>query len=310
MIKFFIKNTYRVFAIAATIGGAFGLIQSLTTQEEFSLTLTKQNEMNLISKSESTNEITILYNNQKVSSIYRSKFILENTGKKALTKEFIFTPISLTPKSGTTIIQISAQQPVISFASQNIKITWELLNPGEKISFEIISDKPFSPTVSGRIKEIPKIKYRDELTDPPSKNRIENLSILWLIIAIISILLMIDAIRLIKHDAKLQELLSLSKNTLANSIGRNEFAAKAIELYTEYFMVAPVLVTNPDEFARQINAVLEGKGKMTNDALRIARQTIANYALHSNLYTLRAYAIIYAPLILGFCVIRVALALT
>lgn len=309
MIKFFIKNTYKVFAIAATIGGAFGLIQSLTTQEEFSLTLTKQSEMNLISKSESTNEITILYNNQKVSSIYRSKFTLENMGKKALTKEFIFTPISLTPKSGTTIIQISPQQPEISFASQNIKITWELLNPGEKISFEIISDKPFSPTVSGRIKEIPKVKYRDELSDPPSKSRIENLSILWLIIAIISILLMVDAIRLIKHDAKLQELLSLSKNTPANSTGRNEFAAKAIALYTEYFMVAPVLLINPDEFASEIKAAVRGDGKMTNDALKIARQAISVYAIHANLYTIRAYSIIYAPLILGFCLIRVALAL-
>ncbi|MEK8088151.1 hypothetical protein [Thermithiobacillus plumbiphilus] len=308
MIKLIIKSTYRIIGITATIGGAIAFLQLFATQEEFALSLTKKSESNLVSKSEGANKVTILYNNQKVDAIYRSKFTLENSGKKALTKDFIYNPITLTPNSGARIIQTTSKQSETKVIGQSIMIIWDLLNPGDKISFEVTTSAPFSPTINGRIKEIPKVQYRDELKDPRRKAIIQGLSVFWLVVGSLSILLIIDAVRLLKHDAKLQALLSLSKNTPENSIERRDFVANAVALYTDYFKSAPAFLT-PNEFSKQISLAISGEGKMTVDALSIASKVIIDYGMHANLYTLRAYAIFYAPLFLGFCLVRVAIAL-
>lgn len=305
----FISRTYKVMGIAATIGGAIGLLQWITSQDEFSLTLSKTSESSIVTIANNASDIKILYNNQPVNSVYSSHFTLENTGKKALIKDFIFNPILLAPPALTTIYQVKPTQPEVSLADSKITLKWELLNPGEKISFEVLSSTPYNPKITARIREIPKISFRDEITDPPPKSRLERISALWLAAALLAIIALIDSIRLVANDAKLQTILSLSKNTPQNSISKQEFKKTAIELYSEYFESTPRLLVSPESFAKQIGSEISDEGLMSEDALKVARTAIIHNARFANLYTMRSMGIIYAPLTLGFCLARVIVAL-
>ena len=120
---------------------------------------------------------------------------------------------------------------------------------------------------------------------------------------------LVDSIKLIANDAKLQVILNLSKNTPENSISREDFKKKAIELYSDYFKSTPRLLVNPDSFAKHIEDELKGEGLMSEDALKIARIAIVNSARFANLYSIRSIGIFCAPLVLGFCLVRVIIAL-
>ena len=308
MIKFLLKHTYTAMSIAATIGGLIGLIQFVATQDDYGLTLYKKSETNLVQKSNDINGVVITYKGQNVDSIYREAFTLTNTGKKALVKDFIFEPVTLTPKSGAIIIQAHPTQAGLNLEKNKFRITWDLLNPGESISFTLVSTLPLEPRLSGRIKEIPKINYRDELKDPPGKVRMQNISILWTALAIIAIYWVFDSIRLIRQDAKLQSLFNLAKTAAVSSIGRKEFITIAVELYTEYHQATPRLFVSPQGFSDAISSAIGSSGKMNNDALQVAHKTIIDYARHANLYTLRAYGIILGPMLFAFCLVRVLFA--
>lgn len=303
------KNLWTTVAVISTIGGAIATYQLITNTDDYSLTLYKKSEEKLIERDKNVDGLTVAFQGNQLDSLYSTQVELRNTGKKALTKEFIFQPVTISSQNNAKILQATPEQREVQANGNSVVFSWELLNPGEKIKTTILSTESIDSKIIYRIKEVPRIKYIDELTNPPRPERLKALSIVWLIIAIGSIVATIDSIGLIKSDAKLQAIFDLPKAVVAGSTKVSDFLSRLSLLYKQYYESTPRLIVTPEEFDKQILASASTSNVMSEGDIKIFQVRIIEYARYANLYSARSMNIFLGPLLFGFCVVRVVVAI-
>lgn len=74
-------------------------------------------------------------------SLYASKFILKNTGSKAITNEFIYEPLTITLGNGK-ILKVESKSEHIQQKNNSIVFQWDLLNPNDEIILTTLTTSP------------------------------------------------------------------------------------------------------------------------------------------------------------------------
>lgn len=303
------KNFWLTITFISTVGGAAATYQLVTSTDEYSLTLYKKNEEKLIERNKSINGLTVAFQGKQLDALYSTEIELGNTGRKALTRDFIFQSVTLTPSSYTEIVQIKPEQKEIKSSGNNVVFTWDLLNPGNKLRATILSTGPIDGKMTHQIREVPKIEYIDEVTTPPRSERLKAVYLAWLIAALTSIALTIDAIGLIRNDAKLQAVFDLPKSLIPGSSKRADFLNKLLSLYKDYYVSTPRLLVTPKDFEARIVYSISESEIMSDGDIKLAQRETIDQAKHANLYSARSINIVTGPLLFGICVVRVVAAI-
>lgn len=306
MVKKIFKHIYLVISVFATIGGAFSFYQLSTSVEDFNLSLYLKSSDLVIKNKRKIQGLKVIYNGNDVKSLYASRIELKNTGKRALTKDYIFKPLVVNLGKNNPILHISSNSKMVTYNGGCLTYKWDLLNPDEIISTLVFTEKPVHISTKFKLKEISKIEYINEIQSPPIDKKLHSINIIWLVFIVVSLLMTIDAILLIKQDKKLQVVFDLTKMLKRiESIERREFLDKLLRAYSDYYSSVPFLFVTPSNLIDRVTNVLNGNEIITGRLLEVVRQETINYVRFANLYTTRSYNLIIGPLLFGVCFIRV-----
>lgn len=309
MLRTFFKYINSTLSVATMIGGVISLFSIAIAKDEYSLTLYKKSQEELVEKKAALDGLIVLYQGKQIDKLYRSEFLLANTGRKAFTKDFIYQPVALFAENNSSLLSAKIGQVPVVIKQNKLQFTWDLLNPGENLSATIISSGPIGVDASSRVKEITRINFIDEIKNPPNTKRIKSVSLAWGVAALLSIILTIDSLFIIKGDIKLQRVFDYSKNMLPNTLTPEEFIVGVLNRYKDYYESTPRLLVKPQDFESEVRASILTTKAMDEVDIELATQTIIKYARFGNLYSIRSVGFIFWPVVFGFCIIRVIIAL-
>jgi hypothetical protein len=226
----------------------------------------------------------------------------------ALPKEYIYEPIAISV-GDANILMLGATEKLVAQKGSTVIVKWDLLNPREKIGINLFTDNPVNVSVTHKIREVSQVKFINELFDPPRVNRIKALGLLWLALLIASILMFFDAVMLVRWDAKLGAIFALTKELkTAVSVDKKVYLDELLNLYSDYYKSAFLLV-KPEDVVSSVANKLESIDPISGRYLEIARVETINQVRYANLYSIRSMNIFIGPLIFGFCLIRILVAL-
>lgn len=129
------------------------------------ITLTTAHTVTIVEKKTDVENLTILYDDQKINTLSKSSFELKNTGRTAITASDLISDPKLELKGGKILeVEINEAYPnnndaVISNAGSLITLKFELLNPGDYIKFSVLTDAS-NPVflASSRIKNVKELQ--------------------------------------------------------------------------------------------------------------------------------------------------------
>ncbi|KFN38481.1 MAG: hypothetical protein JU82_11680 [Sulfuricurvum sp. MLSB] len=310
MFKLIVRYVYSFLALIAVIGGVWAFYDQLVAVDDYGLTLTLKSKEKLIENNHQTPGLTMLYNGVEVNSLFITKIQLKNTGKRALTKDFIYEPVKITLGKSNKILQINTKNLFITHSINSITFKWNLFNPNEIIEIVVFSTQPVTINMNHKIKEITTIAYIDEIINPPTEQKLKAISIFWFLLMVIAILLTLDAVSLIKNDKKLGKIFVFLRSLPdRNSIQKEAFLSELLNLYQDYYRSVPILFVKPDELIKLVSENITQSEIITGHELYKAKQEGINYVRHLNLYSIRTINIMGGPLLFIFSFIRILLAL-
>lgn len=310
MLKLIVRYIYSLLASIAVIGGVWAFYDQLVAVDDYSLTLTLKNKEKLIENNHKTPGLTMFYNGVEINSLYITKIELKNTGKRALTKDFIYEPVQISVGKSNKILQINTNNIYTTHSKNSITFKWNLFNPNEKIEVLVFSSEPVKINISHKIKEITTITYIDEIINPPTGQKLKAISTFWFLLMIISILLTLDAISLIKNDIKLGNIFAFLRSLPdRDSIQKEAFLSELLNLYQDYYRSVPVLFVKPDELIKLVSENITQTEYITGNELYKAKVEAIRYVRNLNLYNLRTMNIIGGPFLFIFSFIRIIIAL-
>lgn len=303
MIKVILKNTWAAITVLAALGGAVGVFfLPIFTSDDYALTLTLKSAEKLIENKYPDVGLTVAFNGDNVKSLYYTKLQLKNSGKRALTKEYIFEPMTIHVAPPNAILSVTSSNKGISFSPEKATITWNLLNPSETIDLRIYSTAAFELNSKQMIREVTNVNYINEMTNPPTSERIKTLKALWLVFFIVGIYMTADAMSVVGEDRKLQRLLDFINTSLkGDKINKQDFLDNLLSMYSEYYEAVPRLFLEPETLIQEISKVLDDSEEISGRFLEVARREALVQVMHGNLYTLRSINIVFGPLVVGIC---------
>jgi len=306
MIKLIFKNLWLALVVLATIGGAFAFVQQLLASSDYRLTIFVKSQEKIIENKTGISALAVSFEGRRVEQLFATKISVTNTGKRALTKDFVYQPITIETVPPANILQVSPQHPDMRHTKNTITTGFDLLNPNESIDVLIYSDQPIKIQVSGKIREIPKIELADEVANPPAGVRLSTDGVGWLAGALVFLLLTIDAFFVVRSDPELGAVFSLLKSLPeSGSIDKAQFLGELKRLYEIYYRSGPILFVTPDQLIESVSAKLSASSSIIEgrDIERVRVEAI-NHARFANLYSLRSGAIFFGPVVFGFCVLN------
>lgn len=310
MIKNVLKRACYLIVALSTIGGVAGLYQQVSSGSDYSLTLYLKSIDKIIENSSRMSDLRVYFNGTEITSLYITKIQLKNTGKRAFTKESIFEPLTISSSTPTKLFRVDCNNNLQSFTAANVFLYWNLFNPADVINCSLFSTEPLAIKVSHKIKEVARIDFINEIANPPTEQRIRALSLGWFFLIVFSILVILDAVLLIKADIKGSRVLGLIKSLSATeSVNKEVFIRQLRNLYEDYYHSAKLFVT-PDELVEHVSSQLSSDDAITDRYLEVARKASIEYVMNANLYNLRVYGVFYGPALLIICIVRISIYLT
>lgn len=298
MFKLIVRYIYSFLGLIAIIGGVWAFYDQLVSIDDYSLTLTLKSKEKLIENNHHTPGLTMSYNGVEVDSLYLTKIQLKNTGKRALTKDFIYQPVQISVGGSNQILQINTKNSLLTHTKNSITFKWNLFNPTEAMEVLIFSTQPVKLNINQKIKEISSINFVEEIENPSIAQRFESINILWYLIMIFALIITIDALLLIRNDMKLVRIFNfLTSLPTLKSIKREDFLSELSNLYQDYYNSTPLLFIKPDELIKLISENITQSKNITDDELIKAEDEGFNYVRYANLYSIRSNNIIAGPLL-------------
>jgi hypothetical protein len=308
MISFLARRIWTLLALLATVGGVAGIFYLPPfTGDDYALSLTLKSSEQIISGRNDVNGLTIIYNGQAVPSLHFSKFVLRNEGKRALMKEFVLSPVAVSAGAGNSILGVASTHKMLSFTKQGFTVNWELLNPGEEIDVLVYSTFPVSLSSSQRIREIAKLKYNDEVKNPPVRSRIDGPIIAIFAFAAIGLILALDGILLIRRDLHLQKLLDYVNGVpITGTTDPQLFLDDVSSLYSGYYQMAHFLFLPPDDFTEELSSAVGQTASLNGGSMVKACNAARALAMNRNLYNIRTSNLLMGPVLAIFCLLFAA----
>lgn len=310
MFRKILKHTWASIVVFSTIGGAISFLHYFFSKPDYSLTIFLKTTEELV-QPQHTSGLRILYNGKEINSLYVTKIIIQNTGRLALTKNFIYKPLSISIGKDNKLIKIKQTGSGESYAQGGkLHFTWNLLNPSDSARIFIYSTNKPDIKESYKIKEIKKVSIVNEIKNPLIEKRVTGIGVFWLVLLLFSILITIDSLLLILGDVKLQKIFNYTKQASnLKSVNRKEYLDTIQTLYSDYHQSVPLLFISVEELPKLISEKIPSTDILAGKDLHLLCQETINYVRHANLYSIRSINIAVGPILFGFCLIRVALAL-
>lgn len=309
-MKAILKYTKTLFVLLSTIGGVFAFYQQITAATEYSLSLHLRSSEKVIENNSGAPALRVLFNGAEIRSLYVTKIELINSGKRALTRDFIYEPVQINVGKFSEILQVSPGNTNLSHTKNTITAKWDLFNPGESIGATIFSTGPINLATSHKIKEIRTIEYIDYVANPPAKEKLRSLSVLWVIFLVLSLVITIDALLLVKQDPKLGKIFGLVKALPEfGAIDKKSFLADLSAFYEDYYQSVPLALVPPKMLMEKVAEEIGSAEVISGHNLERVKNTVIEYVRFGNMYSIRSMNILFGPLLFGFCFIRVAMLL-
>lgn len=310
MFKLIVRYIYSFLGLIAIVGGVWAFYDQLVAVDDYSLTLTLKSQEKLIENNHQAPGLTMSYYGVDINSLYITKIQLKNTGKRALTKDYIYQPVQVSVGKSNKILQINTNNSFLTHTANSIIFKWDLFNPNETMEVLIFSTQPAKFNINQKIKEITTINYINEVVNPPTKQRLKAISIFWFLLIIISILMIIDGLSLIKNDIKLATISGFLKSLpTLDDIKKEDFLSKLLDLYEDYYRSVPLLFVKPHELIELVSKNITHLENISGYELEIAKKEGLTYVKNANLYNIRTINIINGFLLFIFSSIKVLIAL-
>lgn len=310
MFRFVYKNILIVITLLSTVGGAISFIQYFARGDDYGLTMYLKSREQVIEVNDQVPRLHVIFNDKKIPSLYVNKIQLQNSGKRALISDFIYEPLTIRTDASNDILQVNTSSTLVTHTAHTISFKWELFNPGEVIEASVFTTKPLEINSTQKIKEITNVNYVDEISNPPTKDRIASLSFIWVLLIFFSIFITRDAILVMKADLKLGPILKLARSLLSSEcVDKISFLNELASLYDEYYRSVPNLLLKPEKLIDAISKKIGSVDKISGRDLEVVCEEVRMQVIHGNMYTLRFSGLLIGPLIFGFCVIRIGVAL-
>ena len=185
-----------------------------------------------------------------------------------------------------------------------------MLNPGEEISFLLLTNKDPKFNFSYKIKEIKNISFIDYVNNPPAKDRLYSVNIFWFILLLTSIFIVLDAVFLLKEDIKLSGIFALIKSIPGDSNFDKQSTLEELSfLYGAYVDALPFVFTSKERLIKSMSSKMDSLDTTNERDRYILYQHAINLVRHGNLYSMRSIGIITGPILLIICVIGIAVSI-
>lgn len=190
------------------------------------LTVSKFSHDVVISPSAEIDGISIFYNDNKISNLSKSVFVVENTGRVAIKSSDIVSPLVINVIGQTKVFDfiLNGMNPSNIDALLNrdknknsASVEFSLLNPGDKFNISVLSDSSESPDISAeaRIDGIKNIIVKNKINENGTAYSI----FLWvcLILSCMSMLLSFVIFKDYKNERKIKSLIKSKEFMLPDS---------------------------------------------------------------------------------------------
>jgi hypothetical protein len=127
------KFLYWTLTALATVGGVIGLFQFALSTPDYDLVIAQLSSEKIIENTVKTPELSFHFDGKPIDRLYFTKLQLKNSGKRALTTDFIYEPIRIFVGPESKLLQVNQNGSSVSIADNAMVIRWSLLNPGESI---------------------------------------------------------------------------------------------------------------------------------------------------------------------------------
>ena len=309
-MRAFLKFLYRVTTVLATVGGAIALFQSVFSSQEFQLSLGQLSTTKVIENNSTEPRLSVLFEGSPVKSLYFSRLQVKNSGTRALTDEFIHEPLRIQFGPDSRVLQVRPSIPGVAILGNEVVVRWKLLNPGEVLDFGVFTTGPTNISTHQKIKEITAVRYRDYTLNPMPAERLKSVGILWWALALLSVAMFIDALLVIKQDAKLDKIFRLTKSLLeVSEVDKEAFLNELRSLYEDYYAAMYWLFVKPDELIKAVQMDLTDSPAISGRELEVARQSVIGWVRHANMYSTRVSGVILGPVLFVVAVFRIAFSL-
>lgn len=305
------RNIWKTIVVLSSVGGAASFFfLPIFTGDDYALSLTLKKSERLIENNHKDLGLSIAFKGTSIDALFITKLQLKNSGKRALPKDYIVDPVSIKGIKNGSILTVSSLGKGVSYTSEKIEISWILLNPSEVIELTIYSTSPIELKSNQTIREIKNVTYVDEISNPPTTQRITYSKLWWLAFALVGIFMTYSALVLILADKKLQNVSDFINDTLKNeNVDKAYFFSRLLDLYSEYFNSVPFLFITPEYLIKEVEKLTgQSDGISGKDSEKIRRIALA-LIFHGNAYEIRWKGILVGPLMFGVCIVGLVISL-
>ena len=301
-----LTTLYQILVLLSVIATLYHSYKYVTDEKEYDLALYLTEQNKVIENNTGLADLKIIYKNSVVDSLYSTKLLLKNSGKKAITKDFVFEPFIVKIQDPNSILLLRSDSQSVKFKNNVITIEFDLLNPGEEISFLLLTSKDPKFNFWYKIKEIKNINFIDYVNNPPAKDRLYSVNIFWFILLLTSIFISLDAVFLLKEDIKLAEIFALIRAIPGDSNFDKQSTLEALScLYGAYVDALPFVFTSKERLIKSMSSKMDSLDTTNERDRYILYQHAINLVRHGNLYSTRSIGIIAGPILLIICVISI-----
>lgn len=289
---------YQLLVFLSVIAGAISLYIFVMDDKEFDLTFSIEERSKIIEKNTPLSELKVLYRDIEVPSLFGTSIQITNTGKKAITKDFVFDPIEVILQQENLLVNVSSNIPTSS-TKNSFKIDFDLINPGESLHFYMLTTIDPVFDINYKIREIREIKQWDKLKDPPLNERMLEVSVFWPLLFITAFMMLIDSIFLIKEDVKLERLFLMIKGIQHDlSFDKDQVLNKLDALYADYSSSLPFVFISKDLLISEVSKKIDELDTSKERDLYILYKFTNALVRNGNLYNIRSTNIFTAPILL------------
>lgn len=297
-MKKFFGLFYNFLVFLSVIAGIVSLYSFITDKNDYSLLFVIENESKIIENNTNLADLKVIYKDIQVKSLYGTKIKIINNGKKAITSDFVFQPITINTEKNNTIINV-VSSALSNLDKNSFHVDFDLLNPNTSIDMYILTISQPTFNLKYKIKEITEIQQWNKIEDPPlNEKALGTGTISFFILLIFSILVTIDALLLIKGDVVFGQILRLVKDIQTDTnFNKEKTLQKLSTLYEKYNNITPFLLIEKNflisEVSKKIEQLDTSKERDRYILYKFTNQLVRN----GNLYNIRSSYIFIGPII-------------
>jgi hypothetical protein len=297
-MKKFFGLFYNLLVLLSVIAGIVSLYSFITDKNDYSLLFVIENESKIIENNTNLADLKVIYKDIQVKSLYGTKIKIINNGKKAITSDFVFQPITINIEKNNTIINV-VSSALSNLDKNSFHVDFDLLNPNTSIDMYILTISQPTFNLKYKIKEITEIQQWNKIEDPPlNEKALGTGTISFFILLIFSILVTIDALLLIKGDVVFGQILRLVKDIQTDTnFNKEKTLQKLFTLYEEYNNITPFLLIEKNFLISEVSKKIEQLDTSKERDRYILYKFTIQLVRKGNLYNIRSSYIVIGPII-------------